>query len=911
MTSTPKLTFFFADDLPAGADAKALLGGKGASLAEMTRAGLNVPPGFTIVTEACRHYHEKDGQWPEGLEQAVRADLARLEKAMGRQFGRGARPLFVSVRSGAAASMPGMMDTILNCGINERLADEVGDTPGFWRVYMQFIESFAKTVAGLPPRIFEETASSHEGPASRETAREYLQIYEANAGRPFPQDPWELLAECINAVFRSWNSERAIAYRKRGRIEGLIGTAVNVQAMFPSRVSGIVFTQDPNNIAAQRMVVESSFGLGEAVVSGDVTPDRFLVSRADFGKYETFAGKKTSAVSALGDEREHDANALTLNAGGIAELCALSLKVEKHFGVPVDIEWGWADGRFALLQSRAIRGLDIAEDAEEARQDEILRLRELSSGRHRVWVTHNLGETLRTPTPLTWDIVRDYMSGSGGFGLMYRDLGYEPSEVVVREGFLDLILGRIYADPERVAQLFWGGLPMSYDLDAILRDKSELERPPTRFVADKADETFLFRLPGTVRAMLRGARLAKRLRPRSREIFEKEVLPPYLEYVGAKRRQDLTGLSTAGVLGELAGRRRRVLNDFAKESHKPSLFAGLALGQLEGLLIQLMGREEGTRYTSALTMALERDTTYEQNLMLSEVAAGRASINDFIERYGHRAANEMELSEPRWREDWSFVEGVAAQMRARGSSHMVEAHAGNVTRYEEARRELPARLAQWGGSALREEIEAALDEARSLLPYRETGKHYLMMGYELIRIAVVELGRRWGLGHDVFFLRLAELDQWESSQAELRVEIARRKVRWKSVQRMDLADVIDSAQLDRLGLTPESTNAGELTGDAVSSGVATGFARIVFNPREAGDLGKDYVLVCPSTDPGWTPLFVNARALVIERGGMLSHGAIVARDFGIPAVVCPRATSILKDGEKIRVDGNQGKVVRV
>lgn len=911
MSSTTKWTYFFVEDIPSGVDPKSLLGGKGASLAEMTKAGLNVPSGFTIVTGACRHYHERNGAWPEGLEESVRAALARLEKDTGRRFGCGVRPLFVSVRSGAAVSMPGMMDTILNCGIHESLANEVGDTPGFWRVYMQFIESFAKTVDGLPPRIFEETAFSRPNHPSRETAREYLQVYEANAGKPFPQEPWELLVACINAVFRSWHSERAVAYRKRGHITGLHGTAVNVQAMFPSQVSGIVFTQDPNNLAAQRMVVESSFGLGEAVVSGDVTPDRFLVNRSNFGMYESFPGRKTRSVAALGDEREVDTGALTLNAGGLAELCELSLKVEAHFGKPMDIEWGWADGRFALLQCRAIRGLDVVQDAEEARQEEILRLRELSGRRRRLWVTHNLGETLRAPTPLTWDVVRDFMSGSGGFGQMYIDLGYRPSQLVFREGFLELILGRIYADPERVAELYWSALPMSYDLQAVLRNKSELDRPPTRFEADKADETFLFMLPGTVRAMFRASRLMKALRPRVAEVFEREVVPPYLEYVKSRRSQDLSRLTVGEVIEELNERRRKVLNEFGKESLKPSLFGAMALADLEKVLAQLMGREEGARLAATLTMALEGDTTYEQNQMLSRIASGAASMDDFIRDYGHRAANEMELAEPRWREDRSFVEGVVTGMRASGGDRMAQAHTANAARYEEARRQLPEVLAQWGGSSLREEIESAIDEARALLPYREKGKHYLMMGYEIIRSAIQELARRWDLGPDIFYLRLCELEQWETNAEALRGEIARRKLRWKSMQRLDAPDVVDSESLDRLGLPPEVSNASELEGDAVSSGVATGVARIVHNPGEAGDLGRDYVLVCPSTDPGWTPLFVNARALVIERGGILSHGAIVARDFGIPAVVCPHATSVLKDGERIRVDGNHGKVAKI
>jgi pyruvate,water dikinase len=493
---------------------------------------------------------------------------------------------------------------------------------------------------------------------------------------------------------------------------------------------------------------------------------------------------------------------------------------------------------------------------------------------------------------------------------MYREFGYEPSEEVIHDGFLELILGRIYADPERAAQLFWGGLPMGYDLAAVLRDKTELDRAPSKFEPEKADETLLFKLPRGVRAMMRASRTMKRLRPRAKERFEQQALPAYLEYVRAKRSEDLSRLSAAELMTELRSRCGRVLNEFGKESLMPPFFAGQALGLLEAALVRLMGEEEGARYSKLLTMGLEHDTTYEQNLMLSHVAKGKATMAEFVEAYGHRATNEMELSEPRWREDQAFLKQMVEQMRAGGRS-LEEVHRDNVHKSAEALRELPARLAQAGGSAFREDIEANLRLARSLLPYREAGKHYLMMGYELIRLAIVELGRRLKLEGDIFYLRMYELDLWETKAEELKTVIARRKVRWKSVQRLDLPDVVDSQHLDKLGLPSEVSAGAELKGDAVAAGVATGLARIVMNPREAGDLGKDYVLVCPSTDPGWTPLFVNARALIVERGGILSHGAIVARDFGIPAVVCPSATTLLKDGEQVRVDGNTGKIARL
>jgi phosphohistidine swiveling domain-containing protein len=899
----PTFVHPFDETLPgAPAEAGSLLGGKGASLAAMTRAGLRVPPGFTITTEACRHFYANGQQWPAELEAQIRGQLARLEEMTGRRFGRGSSPLFVSVRSGAAVSMPGMMDTILNCGIHPGLAAEAGDTPQFWRVCVQFIETFAKTVAGL---------ELHAAEPSAERAHGLMAEFAEKTGRPFPIEPWGLLAACIDAVFRSWNSERAVAYRKRNDIRGLPGTAVNVQVMFPSRMSGVAFTQDPNNPAAQQMVIESAYGLGEAVVSGDVTPDRFVVKRDDFSAIETFRGSKGGAVSALGDTAAHDAESLTLSPAQIAELCTLCLAVERHFGRPVDIEWGWADGEFALLQSRAIPGLEIAADAELARSETVEHLRALAGKHRRVWVTHNLRETLRAPTPLTWDIVRRFMSGSGGFGLMYQDFGYRPSAEVCERGFLELICGRIYADPERLSQLFWDGLPMSYDLAAILRNKNELDRAPTKFEPAKADETLLLKLPGAIRSLFRSSRTMKRLRKSVKRTFEEEVLPQYLEYVREKRASDLMGHATPDVVKEVHERCQRVLNVFGKESLKPAFFGGLALNALETLLVQLGGEAEGARCTSTLTMALENDSTYEQDALLYRVAKGEAALDGFIAQYGHRATGEMELSEPRWREDQSYLRQVIAQIGRSHAKSMPNIHRDNLQKYHEARSALPTLLASWGGSSFAEEIEEHLAEARALLPYRETGKHYLMMGYELIRLALLELARRWEMGNDLFFLHLAELEQFETRAAELRPEIARRKIRWKSVQRFDLPDVIDSDHLDRFGMPQVFENATEWLGEPVSAGVATGTARIVFNPREVEELGTDYFLVCPSTDPGWTPLFINARGLIVERGGVLSHGAIVARDFGIPAIVCPNATKLLHSGDRLHVDGNTGKITKL
>ncbi len=900
--------YFFGDNSEAADEPdKELLGGKGASLAAMSRAGLPVPPGFTIVTECCRRFHENADRWPEGLEEQVRRYLARLEEATGRRFGRGKEPLLVSVRSGAAVSMPGMMDTILNCGLHPGLASEMGDTATFWRAYLQFVVAFARTVAHLPPETLCAAGRASWATPSRETAEAYLHAYEEHTGRPFPDEPWKLLTECIDAVFRSWNGDRAVAYRRRHDIRGLDGTAVNVQAMFPSQVSGVLFTQDPNNPSAEQMVVESSYGLGEAVVSGEVDPDRFVVRRRDLQPLETVVGNKRHVVSAVGAGAERGAGEVSLSVEQVAEICRLGLRVEKQFGTPMDIEWGWAEGKFALLQCRSIRGLNVARHTQAGRREEIERLRSLSAGRRRVWVQHNLGETLRAPTPLTWDIVRQFMSGRGGFGRLYQDLGYRPSAEVCAQGFLELIGQRIYADPERLAQLFWGRGPMIYDLDALKRDPGLLDRAPLKFDAEKADGTFFLRLPGLILSMLRAARIARRISATAKQVFDNEVLPPYLEYVRQQRTRELAGLDTAEVIAELDERRRVVLDEFGKESLKPGFFGGLAFSELQALLVRLLGREKGIQTACALTMGLDGDTTVEQNQSLYRVAQGEMPLQSFQEEYGHRAFNEMELAEPRWREDAQQLEPVLRAMRLgdRSPLEIHQEHAAERARLEAA---LPDVLAQWGGSSLREEIEAKLRRAQALLGYRESAKHYLMMGYELLRLAILELARRWDLGRDVFFLRLDELEQFERDAARLEDEIARRKLRRQSLQRLDMPDVIDSENLDNLGLPRQYDDAERLDGEAIAGGAASGTARVVFDPRQPRDLGTDYVLVCPSTDPGWSLLFVNARGLVVERGGVLSHGAIVARDFGIPAVACAGATRRIRDGDRVQVDGNRGEI---
>ncbi len=810
-----------------------LLGGKGASLAAMSRAGFPVPPGFTISAACCEWAEQHDGDWPTGLAEQVFDAMSWLEETTGRTFGQGTKPLFVAVRSGAAASMPGMMDTILNCGSD--------------------------------PAV----------------------------------EPWDALCQAINAVFGSWHSDRARAYRKHHELHGVVGTAVNVQAMFPSERSGVLFTANPNDPTTNEMLIEASWGLGEAVVSGAVTPDIYVIDAATLGTKRVIPGARPGNEPALTESQ-------------IAELAELGRRVASHFQTPSDIEWGIADGRVALLQTRSIRGLELLEDIERGRLEEIARLRAQTMNDPAVWVVHNLSETLPAPTPLTWDLVRRFMSAAGGYGQMYRLLGHRPQERQPGLGFLELIAGRVYVDPRRAAEFHFGRLPFDYDLDEVLRDRTAIDRPPTRFNLDRADSLFFFRWPGMLYGMIRSARRMKAIERAAGERFENRALPQLEEFLKSVSHVDLPKLSTPELLEELRRRRDFVLGEFAAESLLPGFFGGLAHERLRRLLAQLFGQEEGEQLVGQLTAGLANDITVEQNIALFEVAAGRQSREQFLTRFGHRAANEMELSQPRWREDHDFVTRMIERFRGASGLSPHDRHAVQVEARQRAEALLPTQLASAGGSSLLERIVHDIRQAQELLPYRESGKFHLMRGYETLRAVLVELGRRWDLGRDVFFLPEDALSRYESNPAAWEASIAQHKLRWRSSQKLTLPDVIDSRQLDDFGKprpVPAHADHTRLECRPIAAGTARGVARIVFNPSEATDLGNEVILVCPSTDPGWTPLFVYAKGLIVERGGVLSHGAIVARDFGIPAVVLEAATQRIPEGASIELDANHGLIV--
>ncbi len=321
---------------------KEILGGKGAGLAEMSRLGLPVPPGCTIATTVCKAYWDAGGKLPGDLWAEVETHLARIEKILGRTFGKGPKPLLVSVRSGAASSMPGMMDTVLNVGLNDEtraaLAKETKNERMAWDSHRRLIHMFARVVMELDVREFDRALDGMKqrrgAAADTDLTAEDLQqltgtfreIFAARAGRPFPDDPREQLRLAAEAVFRSWNGDRARKYREIHKITGLLGTAVNIQAMVfgnmgDTSATGVCFTRDPatgENIFYGEFLPNAQ---GEDVVAGIRTPLPIAKMAKSMPK-------------------------------PYAELVRVKNLLERHFGDVQDMEFTVQEGRLWMLQTR-------------------------------------------------------------------------------------------------------------------------------------------------------------------------------------------------------------------------------------------------------------------------------------------------------------------------------------------------------------------------------------------------------------------------------------------------------------------------------------------------------------------------------------------------------------------------------
>lgn len=799
-----------------------LVGGKGLSLGKTASAGLPVPPGFVVTTQAYRRLAERGIRADAGFVRAVANAYENLGGGL------------VAVRSSATA-------------------EDAADT------------SFAgqqETILGV---------QGHES-----------------------------LLDAIERCWRSLFTDRAVAYREKQNVDAAgLAMAVVVQTLVPAAVAGVLFTRDPLDSTGKRMLAEASWGLGEVVVSGRVQPDRFALDYATGVVLDRKLGSKAIRVTAKGEEHvpPEEQRRYCLDDNALSQLAELGRKVESFYGDARDVEWAFADSSFHLLQARPITVASAAE-REQVRQAVIAELKAKADPRGTVWVRYNLSEVLPEPTPMTWAVVQRLLAADGGFGAMNRDLGANPDPALGSLCGFDLVAGRPMANLSRLPRMQFANPPFEYPIGTYRKsaEKALTPKPVLNPLAGKGCFLGVLTLPGTVLKISGMMNATKKQMTTFPQKFEAEIAPAFAASAKQALAQDWSKLDPAALVREFETWTNCTLVEFAKESLKPTVFADLAWNETVEVLKPKLGEPRAPVAVGELSLGASPPGDANLAEGIRDLESGMMTRAEFLVKFGHRGTNEMELAQPRWGEAPHELDRLVRGAKGRESTAVATVDVEKIA--DEAKL----------GGPFRDQFKAKVQRLRTFLGLREAGKHYLLMGYAVIRRALVELDRRFMLNGGIWFLAPSDLPDLIAGK-DLSAKIAAARKKRQTELSLEVFPVLFSDDLDAIGRPlPEPVGGDKLEGVPLSAGVAEGPALVLTEPAAAPPEGG-YVLVCPSTDPAWVPLFVQAKALVMETGGVLSHGAIVAREFGLPAVAgLPGATERIKTGQVLRVDGGQGTV---
>jgi pyruvate,water dikinase len=753
-------------------------------------------------------------------------------------------------------------------------------------------------------------------------------------------------AQLLKALSDCWSSlwtARAIGYRAQNAIPHEdAALAVIVQAMVSSEISGVLFTANPLTGLLTESVIDATFGLGEALVSGQVEPDHFVADSFS-GAINTFTlGAKAISTRGKGgggveNLLEEASGRQTLSEDQVRQLVSAGLCIQKEYGSPQDIEWAFAEDELFILQSRPITSLF---PIPRVLFDPLI-----------VWFSFGAVQGLVGPmTPLGQEAILRVVLGMGmklGVKIKYEEqnlFGVAGERIWVK--ISDLIRNPF---GNRIFGGFLGFLePSVRQILRLLVDDPRLGAGQGHFRFITLRRLLKYFLPIIPEALL------TILQPgEARRRFD-TLLEDYLQTVrvdpGKDRFERLNNFSAfMGAQGGLADALPTLLPRFIP-------IIGPAIASLNMISHLLPHNDAGDHGFSMLslevTRGLPRNVTTEMDLALwrtatsirgdpaaadlfrtadaprlasryqdkSLPAAAQATVEGFMEKYGMRGFGEIDLGQPRWQEDPTPV------MHTLQSYIQIEPQSAPDVLFEKgaiAAEEAIQRLAaearhQHGGWIKAKLLRGAARRVRLLMGARESPKFFAVRAMGIVRSFLLEIGEEFTLAgticcpDDLFFLHVAELESmsrresrdWKTLIAGRR-QAYERELRRRQVPRVLVSD--GRAFYEGVGA---GTDTGDsITGSPVSPGMAEGIVHVVLDPRGA-QLSPGEILVCPGTDPAWTPLFMAAGGLVMEVGGMMTHGSVVAREYGIPAVVgVHQATLRLKDGQRIRLDGTTGIIV--
>jgi len=705
------------------------------------------------------------------------------------------------------------------------------------------------------------------------------------------------LIQAVEQCLASQTSERVASYLESAGARPA-GMGVLVQRMVRAGWAGVCFTQSP--VSSGEVVVEVVRGLGESLVSGECSPARICLAREDL----ELRSSEDPAEILGGIKRE-----------AIRKVAQLALEAERELGFPVDLEWALEDGVIWLVQARPISAAATSTPGEEIRRGEIERLGRMAeeAGGVLAWSDFSLADMVPRPSPLAIELFNLLTERGGSFDRAMRSLGlrYAGPEQVGRS--FELICGRAYLNLGASVRAIDEALPVALDarsLPASGERSVDVEHIPLRLAWRGWRSAG--RLPV---ALLRWLLVAPVRFFRLRRSFDREfrasVQPAVTAEAARLRERDLRGVGTHELLAALRSHVQR----FVDLAYYHQLTDSIAL-VTHFLLHRSLGRLYGDRADAVealLATGLPGNFNTETNLDLARVAAGEIGMGEFLERYGHRGSPDYEISAPRWREDSRRVESMAEAIARAGVDPLQQFEEQQRIRADARTRlsediEKDLWLRPWRRAILRE-----LDYYQRYSPLRESTQALCFLFIELARRVLLEAAQRAGVGELIFYFTLAEIEELiiRGADPEAMARARGRRECLQAARRIYLPHLIRSDDLEAIGRAPAvDSGARELVGQPVSSGVVRGRARVVRGLDEARELEAGEILVAASADPSWTPLFLVAGGIVLEQGGILSHPAIVAREYGLPAVVdVPHSTRLIRSGQQLLVDADRGRVV--
>jgi phosphohistidine swiveling domain-containing protein len=884
-----------------------IAGGKGANLGELIRGGLPVPPGFCILTDAYREVVRRNRL--EGKIATIRAEVARPDPGLLDSAAEKIRALF------------------LDCRMPPEIAQEI-------RAAYRGLDPAADCPAAVRSSATAEDLPEMSFAGQQETL---LNVIGAD----------HLLRAATECWASLWTA-RAIGYRMRNAVpaEGL-ALAVVVQRMVPSESAGVLFTANPLSGSRRETVIDAAFGLGEALVSGKVEPDHYVVRTEDGVILSKTLGAKALQIRgrAGGGTESHAedlASRQALADGQIVELARLGQRARTLFAEPQDMEWARADGKFHIVQSRPITSLFPVPA-------------ELEGGPLKTLFSFGAVQGMLDPiTPIGRDFMMQMFAvGAGLFGVRVTA---ETQKVLFPAG-------------ERLWINFTAALKNSIGKRIVPYVLTMVEPSIGQAVAQIQDEPDL--RPGRPGISLQAAvRLARFLLPLGGNVLLNLLAPRRRrEYIVANGERMLALMESrcAAVAGD---RRRRLaqqvnlLPDFLAERLPPSLVlfvsavaAGMAAWNFLNIIARKAMEDPAARaeiqdLVLLLTRGMPNNPTTEMDLALWRMAktvrsdpeslrafqdaeapqlrdafqagtlppAAMRAVSRFLDTYGGRGLGEIDMGRTRWAEDPTHVfEMLLNFLRIEDETQAPDAV---FSRGAASAQDAVDRLAAAVRKTRRGWIKARLvrffaARARRLMGARESPKFFAVRMMWIVRRELLATGREFAAAgelaeaDDLFYLAVPEIRAFAAGEdRDWRGLIAgrrqayRRELRRRQIPRLLLSD----GRAFYEGMASVEESADTIIGSPVSPGSAEGRVRVVLDPR-AAQLEPGDVLVCPGTDPSWTPLFLSVGALVMEVGGMMTHGSVVAREYGIPAVVgVNAATTRLATGQRVRVDGSKGIV---